>query len=101
METKTIKKIYRKQYSPNLYIETSLQNEIDYLCNKCPNLEWSGVLFYNTSGNIETENLEIRCREMYLMDIGGAITTEFSITPEIISFMGKMGLMDCRMGLIH
>lgn len=64
--------------------------------------EWSGVLFYNYSGNFEDGSLEIHCVDIYPMDIGNATYTEFNMSPDVISYMAqKPELLDCKMGLIH
>jgi hypothetical protein len=67
-----------------------------------PNNEWSGILFYTYSGLFEDNSLEIKCVDILLMDIGGVATTEFNMSPEVISYMtDHPELLDCQTGLIH
>lgn len=66
------------------------------------NTEWSGVLFYNPTGNFEDGSLEIHCVDILPMDIGNATYTEFTMSPDVISYMAEnQELLDCKMGLIH
>lgn len=67
-----------------------------------PNIEWSGVLFYTAEGSMETDDLVLTCRDLYLMDIGVSTYTEFDMSPDVISYMaGKPELLDMNLGLFH
>lgn len=86
----------------NLIISQEVERKIRYLCNKISKVEWSGILFYTHSGSYEENNLEIKCVDVFLMDVGNAAYTEFSMSPDVIAYTASHPeLLDCQVGLIH
>lgn len=79
-----------------LKVPVNVINKISLLCSEINNIEWSGILFYNI---IDSSTLQ--CKDILLMDIGQAATTEFDITPEVINYMVNNDLMDYKYALIH
>lgn len=72
-----------------------------YLCSRIYEVEWSGVLLYNTTGEIG-EDLEITLEHIYLMNKGTTTYTEFETDESIVSFLMKNPqYLDCKKGLIH
>lgn len=72
-----------------------------YLCGRIYEVEWSGILLYNTRGEIG-EDLEITLEHIYLMNKGTATYTEFEADESIVSFLMKNPqYFDCKKGLIH
>lgn len=89
-----------KNYS--LIIPHDVERKIRYLCNKISNIEWSGVLFYTYSGTYEDNTLELKCIDIFPMDIGSGTYTEFNMSPDVIAYIASHPeLLDCQMGLIH
>lgn len=85
-----------------LVIPTDVENKIRYLCNKISQVEWSGTLFYTYSGSFEEGTLEIRCVDIFPMDIGSQTYTEFDMSPDVVAYMtDHPELLNCQMGLIH
>lgn len=85
-----------------LVITEEVERMIRHLCQKMPNIEWSGVLFYTYEGSMETNDLVLTCRDLYLMDIGVSSYTEFDMSPDVIGYMAlKPELLDMQMGLFH
>ena len=84
-----------------LIIEKEVQAKIDYFCLKIHNVEWSGPLFYEEEGSIADNNLVIRVKDIFLMDIGTSGYTEYDESPDIISYRIEKDLLGMRMGLIH
>lgn len=86
-----------------IVIEESFESQIRYMCDRFPDNEWSGVLFYKVTGSLENNDLEISAKTFYLMDIGSGTYTEFELgtDPSIAKFMVDNDLFDCHMGLIH
>lgn len=75
---------------------------VRFLCKKCPDLEWSGVLFYEVEGSIrQPEQLKITLKDLLLMDIGTKGQTSFEWTEEITMYIMDNDLEDCIMGHIH
>lgn len=74
-----------------------------YLCSKVADKEWSGILFYESVGDIlDIENFLVIGKEIFLKDIGTATYTEFSYGVDEISFvMDKPGLETADWGKIH
>lgn len=85
-----------------LVIPADVEKKIRHLCNKVSQVEWSGALFYTHSGSYEEGTLEIRCVDIFPMDIGSQAYTEFDMSPDVIAYMtDHPELLDCQMGLIH
>ena len=102
MEKQILPQIEKHLDSYKIIIPVEVENKIRYLCNRISEVEWSGTLFYTYSGSYENKDLEIKCVDILLMDIGSAGYTEFDMSPEVISYMTEHPeLMDCQVGLIH
>lgn len=102
METKKVMDLIRNQSIYKLVITAEAERKIRHLCQKIPDVEWSGALFYTYEGSIEEDNLVITCRDLFLMDIGSAGYTEFDMSPDVISYMAdNPELLDMQLGLIH
>ena len=85
-----------------LVIPADVEKKIRHLCNRISQVEWSGTLFYTYSGSYEEGNLEIKCVDIFPMDIGSQAYTEFDMSPDVIAYMtDHPELLDCQMGLIH
>ncbi len=84
-----------------LIIPKEVEDKIRFICQKVWNTEWSGVLFYTYEGTFE-EGLTITCKDIYVMDIGNATYTEFTMSPDVVSYMAEnRELLDCQQALIH
>ena len=90
-----------KQSSYNIIISSKVEQKIRCLCSKLWNLEWSGILFYTSTGTFEDNTLEIKCQDLLVMDIGTSAFTEFTESPEVINYMVNNDLLDSYTGLIH
>lgn len=92
----------KKPNTFKLIIPNDVQNKIQYICMNIPDTEWSGILFYTYTGNFKDKSLILTCKDIYLMDVGNAVYTEFEMSPEVISYMSNnIELVDCQIGLIH
>jgi predicted nucleic-acid-binding Zn-ribbon protein len=102
METTQISLIKNTTIKYKLIVLESLEQKIRYLCEKCPNIEYSGVLFYNYTGGFDNKNLIIQAKDFYLMDIGSIGYTEFNNSPDVVNYMAlNPKLLDCKIGLLH
>ena len=103
METKEKKiPLIKQSASFKIIIPAEVERQIRFLCERVWDTEWSGVLFYTPSGDFADGSLEIRCVDIFPMDIGNATYTEFNMSPDVIGYMAqKPELLDCKMGLIH
>lgn len=84
-----------------LVVTSNLEHIIRKLCEKIPDREWSGVLFYKYEGSFQDNDLTIVCKHMMPMNIGTDSYTEWTNSPEIINYMAKNDLLDCYTGIIH
>lgn len=85
-----------------IHIPIEVEGKIRHLCNRISSVEWSGILFYTTKGSYEKNNLEIKCVDIFPMDIGNSTYTEFEMSPDVISYVTEHPeLLDCYTGLIH
>lgn len=92
----------KHQDTYKLIIPADVEKKIRHLCNRVHSVEWSGTLFYTYSGTYEDGTLEIRCVDIFPMDIGTSAYTEFDMSPDVIAYMtDHPELLDCQMGLIH
>lgn len=105
MDNQTQKKMLSLEKHTDIYklvIPADVENKIRYLCNKISQVEWSGTLFYTYSGSFEEGTLEIRCVDIFPMDIGSQTYTEFDMSPDVVAYMtDHPELLNCQMGLIH
>lgn len=87
-----------------MVISDKLQKQIYATCCNINNVEWSGMLFYDTEGEFGEEGFAIVANEFYLLNIGSSSYTEY-ITgqdPEFIKFlMANPFLMAMKKGHIH
>lgn len=92
----------KHQDTYKLIIPADVEKKIRHLCNRVHSVEWSGTLFYTYSGTYEDGTLEIRCVDIFPMDIGTSAYTEFDMSPDVIAYMtDHPELLDCQTGLIH
>lgn len=87
----------------NLIVTKELEMKIRHLCSVFPTTEWSGILFYMTSGNMEEDNLVCTALDLFVMDVGNSGYTEFNDSPDILSYRVSHDLLDEGIyeGLIH
>lgn len=72
------------------------------MCAKESGREWSGVLFYSTTGSFGEENFSITAEFFYLMDVGTSTFTGYDYDPGFISFMmSNPRCLSLKMGHIH
>lgn len=84
-----------------IVISSDLETKIRTFCALSPDREWSGVLFYLYKGSFK-EGITIYANDLYLMDQGNGVHTEFDLdAPEITRYMVMEGLINHCMGLIH
>ena len=86
-----------------LMISPTLMNEIAYLHSKNDNKEWCGMLFYEeVSGSLFENNLILRAKHIYLMDIGSSAYTEGSVDLGLLDFFDDVPeAEDMKRGFIH
>lgn len=99
MQNSNTDNILLKEIDPTwaLTISSKLENKISYLCLQLPSTEWSGILYYS----VDSDNHTLIGQDVQLLDVGTSATTEFDITPEVISYMVENDLLDCQTGLLH
>ena len=86
-----------------LMISPTLMNEIAYLHSKNDNKEWCGMLFYEeVSGSLFENDLILRAKHIYLMDIGSSAYTEGSVDLGLLDFFDDVPeAEDMKRGFIH
>lgn len=85
-----------------LVVPEKVEEKIRYLLRKFPSTEWSGVLFYTHQGSFEKGDLVITCEDIFPMDLGNAVYTEFKMSEDVASYMAdNIELFDCNTSLIH
>lgn len=87
--------------SYTLIVKKELENIIRFLCNKLPSTEYSGTLFYRTTGSFETDDLKIYAEDFYLQDVGNATYTCFENDATLAKYMVDHNLMMHCQGLMH
>lgn len=100
---KKILDLERGERSFKLIIPEDVEAKIRHLCSVVHNVEWSGTLFYTYTGSIDDGNLELTCKDIYVMDIGTGGYTEYEESVDILSFRIEHELLgeDVQEGLIH
>lgn len=100
MESNTVTLIKRPE-SFKLTISEALETKIRRLCDKLPNNEYSGTLFYRIQGSFTKQDLHIIAEDFYLQDIGSCTYTEFNNDPTLAGYMLDNDLITCHQGLMH
>lgn len=77
-------------------------NLIKFLNYKCPNLEWSGILVYKTTGQLYDNSLQIEVIDLIPKNVGTGAYTEFEIGSSFEDVYNKYeDIWPVYMGLIH
>lgn len=84
-----------------IVLSENVERKIREWCAECPNNEWSGTLFYNTTGSLETKDLIINVVDFYVSDIGTGTYTVYDFNEEVVAYMVENELIGCYCGLIH
>ena len=99
-ETNLVQKSSTCDYK--IVIPKEVEKKIRFACQEVWDTEWSGILFFTYEGSFESNDLVIKCKDIYIMDIGNQTYTEFDMNPDVISYMtAHQELLDCQIGLIH
>lgn len=95
-------KLIKQSSTYKMIIPEDVELKIRYLCSKVWDREWSGVLFYTSTGSFENNDLIITCKDIFLMDVGTVTTTEFNEDVEVAGYLGEHPeCIDYKSGLIH
>lgn len=103
-EKKDDRIINKNSTNIHINITRNFLDQIKYLTkNIDDSLEWSGVMFYETKGEVSNlQKFEITPTYIYLMDIGGGATTDFDYTTELTEFkMNNPQFIGKTFGKIH
>lgn len=107
MEEKKKEKKLELLHQQTIYkmvIPQEVEKKIRLLCREIHNVEWSGVLFYKTTGAFEDKTLTITCVDIFQMDEGTGGYTEYDMSPDVCSYIcDHPELMEAGIyqGLIH
>lgn len=105
MEEKKVKKLLplvkQSNMSFKIVVPKEVERKIRLLCREIHNIEWSGVLFYKVEGSFEDKSLVVKCVDIYQMDIGNGAYTEYTVSPDVATYMMEHELFDCYQGHIH
>lgn len=99
------KNIYEKEYSTTeikVVVPKKVIHQMNYICSLIPKNEWSGVLFYKIEGSIkEPEKMSCILEDIFLMDKGSHVATNYEFTKDVFKHMEENNLEDCLWGQIH
>lgn len=84
-------------------VPKKVRNKITYLCQVIPNIEWSGVLFYEVHGSIKNfGDMKIVLKDVYPMDVGDAASTGFEHDEKLVEYrMNNPKSFGHKIGMIH
>ena len=69
----------------SIIIPLEVNKKIKYLCSNIPNNEWSGVLIYKRTGDLDNiPELSFTAVDVFLMDKGTAAATDYEFGVELI-----------------
>ena len=100
---KKILPLVKSTKSFKINIPRSVEAKIRHLCSVIHDVEWSGTLFYKVNGSIEGDDFEVTCVDICVMDIGSSAYTEYTESPDVITYRIDNGLLEEGIyeGLIH
>lgn len=97
-----IKRVVPEGHDYRIVIPENVEHIIRKFCDKAPDNEWSGTLFYEFEGDFNSPSFKIICKDFFLMDLGSGAFTEFDEDGTSIDYMAQHPeLMSCHMGLCH
>ena len=97
-----IKRVIPEGYDYRIIIPENVEYIIRKFCEKAPDNEWSGTLFYEFEGDFDSPSFKIICKDFFLMDLGSSAFTEFTEDGTAIDYMVENPeLLNCQMGLMH
>ena len=101
-KTKSIRQQLLEGEIPVIISEKVL-NQIKYLTTRISEVEWSGVLFYSTVGDINrVDDFSVILEYIYLMDKGTGGATDYELGEELIGFgMDNPESLQWKIGHIH
>ena len=94
-------------YSPKkakLIITPLVEQQIKWLCNKISTVEWSGVLFHSSEGDInDPETFICKAEYILLLDKGSSAYTDYDFSSDLFTnaIAEKPELLDYSMSHIH
>lgn len=99
----SLDKVFEKDTKIKLVVPNIFYQQIDYICKKIPNKEWSGVLFYEVNGSIkDTRNLILTVKDLLPLDIGSSTYTSYEFGTDFVKYlMENPELQDYKIGHIH
>lgn len=72
------------------------------MCRNISQVEWSGVLFYHLIGEFGADDFKVELDDIFLMDIGTSVYTEYEWDQDIIKhMMENPTLLESKKGHIH
>lgn len=101
-ETKRLPELVKMSDTYKLIVPKNVEEKIRYLLRKYPSTEWSGVLFTTYTGSFENKDLVITCQDIYPMDLGSSVYTDFNMSEEVANYMAEnieLFQADCQ--LVH
>ena len=99
---KVLPRLTKMSSTYTLIVPAKVEEKIRYLIRKFPSTEWSGVLFYNHTGNFEDGSLEIHCEDIFPMDLGSGTFTDFKMDESVVGYIAEnIDLFGCDTGLVH
>lgn len=85
-----------------LLITKDFQNQIDLLHRLVGNIEWSGVMFYTTTGIFNEKESVITPKYIFPMDVGNSARTDFEYNEVLLDAYDLFpDAENCREGIIH
>jgi hypothetical protein len=87
-----------------LILSQTVVDQIKYLCSKMPSVEWSGVLYHTSEGDLQNpEQFTCKAEYILLLDKGTSGYTEYDFSSPSFTeaLMEKPELMDWSMSHIH
>lgn len=92
----------KNQKEIKIIVPPKVEEQIQYVCRHFPNQEWSGVVFYTTTGSIKNvDTFKITLKDLFPMNIGEAAYTESDFDGKIIDFQIKNGYELLPYAIIH
>lgn len=79
--------IIKLESKATLKVTREFNSLVQYLCSRISDVEWSGVLFFESSGEVNSEEgVTITPVDIYPMDIGSSAYTEYDFSEEVFDY---------------
>ncbi|HEU4607136.1 MAG TPA: hypothetical protein VFS31_03435 [Chitinophagaceae bacterium] len=83
-------------------VSENVRLQVDYLCKRVWQNEWSGIVFYSTEGKFATPQFKCLLEDVFPMNVGNSAFTSYDFNVDVVKYLkAHPKLHSCKIGHIH